>query len=126
MSKSLLYLSKIFTGLSLFAAFLLIPVVASQMSFGFGERSLLAVLPVLGMSLIYPVVRYFHQRADELQQQIHLRACLFAVCSGTSTLAMLGILQELDFIAGLSFLHAPVILLACWGLGLMLADRGHH
>jgi hypothetical protein len=126
MSKSLLYLSKIFAGLSLFAALLLIPALTGQMSLGSGERGLLAALSVLSMLLIYPVVRYFHQRADELQQQIHLRACLFAVCIGTSILAILGVLQELGLIVNLSFLHAPVILLACWGLGLMLADRGHH
>lgn len=126
MTKPSLYIVKILAGLVLLSGLACLPLVANQLTLTPDMRNLIVGLLLSLFLLIYPVVFYFHRRCDELLQQIHLRACLFALCGSVIAFLMIGVLQQMELITHFSFLYAVVLLIAFWGLGLMLADREHH
>lgn len=86
-------------------------------------RLLIVLALALPPLLLAPWLRRVHLRSDELMQLMHQRACRFGLQAGLALMALAGLLQTLDLLPPLNWTWGFVALLACWALGLALADR---
>ena len=121
-----MYLTRILAAAGLGAALMAGAVVSGDSDLGAPLRSALAALLILPFVLIYPLVWRWHRRVDEMLQMVHLRACVFSVCTSASLFGAAGVLQACGLIGPLHAFLGFISVVATWSLGLMLADRSQH
>lgn len=82
----------------------------------------IAVLVALALALV-PGVRWIYLRRDELQRLHHQQACVTSMAILASACALLGILQANQLLPLFNQFWTFGLLIAVWGVQLMLADR---
>lgn len=123
---NLQYLTRVFLGLALVALWMIgviwIPKTILSPQFQLLLMFIL-LLPALALPL---VVARFARKADALRQSIHQLASTRSLPWIATSCAVAGLLQANDFIPDFNQLWMFLIIVAIWGLQLMLADRPHH
>lgn len=120
---NLIYLFKVLTGLAivagLVAAALWLPLSAAsptQQRWGLGALLLAALL-------LIPTVQGLYRRRDELQQRLHQRASVASLSMLAGACCLLGILQAQQIVPLFNQFWTFGLMVALWGINLMLADR---
>jgi len=105
-------------GLGILAAFWLAHAGASWAQ----QQAAIAVLVALALALV-PGLRWVYLRRDELQRLHHQQACVTSMAILASACAVLGILQANQLLPLFNQFWTFGLLIAVWGVQLMLADR---
>ncbi len=118
-----LYLFKILLGLMLLSAIVLTALwlpLAGMVPLA--HQVWLGVLLILALALP-PFVYTVYRRRDELQRLLHKRASMHTLTLVATASCLLGILQAGDIVPLFNQFWTFGILVAAWGVNLMLADR---
>jgi hypothetical protein len=118
-----LYLFKVLLGLTFLSTLIFTALLLPQARLSPTQHQLgLGILLILALALI-PYVQAVYRRRDELQQLLHMRASMQTLALLTTVSCLLGILQASDIIPLFNQFWTLGLLIAVWGLNLMLADR---
>jgi hypothetical protein len=112
---SALYILKIVLGLLWIAGLLM---AASQQS-----QPLYIVLLILLASAIIPILYRAYQGMDELHKSLHQTACMYCLPLLAVLSSVLGVLQAQSVIQTFNAFWILALMIALWGVALMLADR---
>lgn len=119
----MIYLLKVISGLALLglivgSAFWLPLSGVSQLEQGWGLSGLLIAAVAL-----FPLVQWKYRRMDELQRLLHQNSSVITLPMLASLFCLIGILQAAEIIPLFNQFWFLGILVAVWGVNLMLADR---
>lgn len=124
--QQLLYLLKIFTGLAVLVAVILtafwLPLSGDSAVKQYG---VLVVLLLVTIALV-PFVRWVYFRTDELQQLLHKKASVTSLAIIAAVSCLLGILQANQLVPMFNQFWTLGVVVAVWGINLMLADRSYR
>ncbi len=117
------YLLKVLAGLAILATLIMtalwLPLSGiSSLQQGAGLTLLLA----LAVAMV-PMVQGVYRRRDELQKLLHQNASVASLTMLASASSLLGILQASQIVPLFNQLWTLGLLVAVWGVNLMLADR---
>ncbi len=125
-SRQMRYMIKVLFGLALLALELLIALGLPYAAMGATTRQVAIVTLALIMLMQVQLVHWLYGRADELRQLIHRQACTRSLPWLAVGCGVAGLLQANGVIPIFNQFWTLGVLVALWGLQLMLADRPHH
>ncbi|UBV45397.1 hypothetical protein LAJ19_19895 (plasmid) [Deinococcus taeanensis] len=120
------YLLKVITGLSVLGALVLIAQSIDLLGLAlFHQRLLLALLVSLALATV-PFTRLVYRQTDELEQILHQNASVNSLVIVASASTVLGILQAGHLLPVFTQFWTLGLIVATWGIQLMLADRHYR
>lgn len=120
------YLAKVLFGLVVLALWVATAIWLPSVAITSPERQITVSVLMLGMLALLPLAHRLSGRADELQRAIHQLACARSLPWLAAACGVMGVLQANDLLPMFNQLWMLGLLVATWGLQLMLADRPHH
>jgi hypothetical protein len=125
-TTSLRYLGKVLIGLSMLALWVSAAICLPMAAITSPWRQVTVSALVLAVLALPFLAHRQVGRADELRRAIHQLACTRSLPWLAAACGALGVLQANDLIPLFNQLWVLGLLIAMWGLQLMLADRPHH
>lgn len=118
-----MYLLKVLAGLSVLGVLVLVAQSIDLLGLPlFLQRVLVALLVSLALAIV-PFTRFVYPRTDELEQILHQTASVNSLVIVASASTVLGILQAAHLIPVFNQFWTLGLIVATWGIQLMLADR---
>jgi hypothetical protein len=125
-TASLRYLAKVLLSLAALALWAAAAICLPTVAITSPWREVTVIALVLAVLALPSLAHRQVGRADELRRAIHQLACTRSLPWLAAACGALGVLQANDLIPLFNQLWMLGLLIATWGLQLMLADRPHH